>query len=255
MFRPVLSQGDLPPEGTTREDFALDMKAKVDQTNQFELAKDMAAFANSSGGTVLVGAVEDRAKGTLTRYLPFPESEANAVVKAYSLAVTQRCFPAPFIDVKAISKDAGFVVAVNVWPFPAQVVGVKIRADRADGFGGEAYFFPLRSGVDTVTIRSEHLPMFMLPELRRLAIMLDSIPPNERGFVDLASPSGHKSVGLKEVNILTNSFTVEWARDPTSPIKFSLPLDIVQHIWKDANGRWRIAVRDYDLLPDGSTNV
>jgi hypothetical protein len=45
----------LPLEGSSREGLALDVKARP-IADPFELGKDMAAFANASGGVILIGA-------------------------------------------------------------------------------------------------------------------------------------------------------------------------------------------------------
>ena len=58
-FKPVLSITDLPTVGTSREAFNYDFKCTVagtKPTTHAEMAKDVASFANASGGTILVGA-------------------------------------------------------------------------------------------------------------------------------------------------------------------------------------------------------
>lgn len=254
MFKPMQLPSDLPPVGAGREHFAFDMKAVGIPAKTFEMAKDMAAFANSTGGTILIGAVESRNSGTLESYRPMPESEANRLAKAFSEAAKDRCHPTPFIDPTVIACDNGFVVAVNVWPFPAQPVGVHVRADASDGFGGESFVFPLRSGIDTKFIRAEHLPMFMLPEVRRRAIMLDSIPAAARSGVVLESPTDARPVALVEIDLLANSFTVDWRR-AGQHIKFAMPIDAVRHVWRNANGEWRVAVQRYVLDGDGNVTI
>ena len=122
LFKPILVSPDLPAVGASRESGTFDFKAEQDPANQRELAKDVAAFANGLGGVVLVGAVEDKKRGTLSAYKPMARLEdAEALRKAYELAVTQRCVPKPVVDVVRIETvrpdhPAGHVVAVNVYP-------------------------------------------------------------------------------------------------------------------------------------------
>lgn|GEM_PF-6312139 len=129
-----------------------------------------------------------------------------------------------------------------------------LRGGDYGGFGGEAFVFPVRSGIDTKFIRAEHLPIFMLPEVRRRAIMLDSIPSTARRAVILDSESGPRMVALTEVDVLTNSFTVDWVR-AGQHFKFAMPIDAVRHVWRNANGEWRIAVQRYVLDAEGSVTL
>lgn len=157
MFEPIQVPADLPAIGAAREHFAFDMKSIGNAGRRFEMAKDMAAFANSTGGTILVGAVESKSTGNLESYRPMPEAEANELSKSFSEAAIQRCHPTPFIDPKVLPHGAGFLVAINVWRFPAQPVGVRVRGETGDGYGGDAFVFPMRSGIDTKFILPEHL--------------------------------------------------------------------------------------------------
>ena len=58
-YRPLTEPDDLPPEGplsnVAREKHDLEFKSEADRTSPWEHAKDIAAFANSLGGTILVG--------------------------------------------------------------------------------------------------------------------------------------------------------------------------------------------------------
>ncbi len=258
MFKPVLTAADLPPVGPTREDYAFDMKVASKGTKPFEMGKDVAAFANSFGGTILIGAEEDRKKGILVKYHPMSEAEANSTVSMFNAAVDNRCRPRPFIDPRSLPKDGGNVVAINVWPFPGQLVGVKIQGSITDGFAGDAFYFPIRSGTNNVPITPEQMPMFLIPEIRRFATMLDSIPQSERQSIELSDPeNARKDVTLKLVDMQTNSFTMEWKnpQNAGSPITFTMPMDHIRRVWKNYGGRWRIMVDGYQLLEDGSVNL
>ncbi|TQF16117.1 ATP-binding protein [Myxococcus llanfairpwllgwyngyllgogerychwyrndrobwllllantysiliogogogochensis] len=255
MFKPILTATDLPPIGATREHYSLDMKAVMDTSKRFEMAKDMAAFANSMGGTLLIGAVEDQATGTLAAYRPLSEFDAATTIKAYSETVINRCFPAPFIDSKSIPLNNGHIIAINIWAFPGQPVGVKTRADKIDGFGGDSYVFPVRSGVDTNFIRPDQLPMFMLPEVRRRAIMLESIPAMERSALKIVCGTVIRRVKLATVNHLANTFTVEWEKGNSPALTFTLPIDTIKYIWKNTDGTWKITTTKFIINDDGSTDI
>ncbi|NTX32818.1 ATP-binding protein [Myxococcus sp. CA033] len=254
MFKPILTPSDLLPTGTTREHYSLDLKSAIDLSKRFEMAKDMAAFANNIGGTLLIGAIEDPSSGTLQAYRPLSESDAAKTVKAYSETAIQRCYPTPFIDPKSIPLDIGHVVAINIWAFPSQPVGVKVRGDGADGFRGDSYVFPVRSGVDTNFIRPDQLPMFMLPEARRRAIMLESIPVDARRLINLSSGIDVLKVRLVEINHRESTFTIEWFMGSGTQIVV-LPIDIIKYVWKNADGIWKIRISRIIINSDGSADI
>lgn len=129
LFQPVTSPTQLPPAGHSAETYSFDIKQNIQKPfDSFELAKDVSAFANANGGVILVGAAEDRKRGTISRYLPLDEKGAKEIRDAYSTAVRDHCSPAPVINPVVLPKDGGHVVAVNVWPFPGQAVGVRQKS-------------------------------------------------------------------------------------------------------------------------------
>lgn len=227
----------------TAEGATLDFKALVPADwSPFRLARQVAAFANSVGGALLVGAKDEN--DALKEYRPLTESDAKDVEQRYDHAVKDRCSPKPFVKPERIPKDGGFVVAINVWPFPGQAIGVKIRADKnLDGSEVDAYVFPLRSGRSTAEILPEQLPMLMLPELRRVATLLSSVSEGERVEVHSDNPhSSAVSVNLKRVELLANTavFTVKPSANAMDEIR--VPLDRIETLWKD-HGCWRLIVR------------
>lgn len=115
----------------TAEGATIDFKAVLDpKWPGFRLARQVAAFANAIGGTLLIGAVEEPGTDRLGTYRPLSHDDAVAVEKRYGDAVKDLCSPKPLIDINAIQKDGGVVVAVNVWPFPGQAVGVRARVEQ-----------------------------------------------------------------------------------------------------------------------------
>ncbi len=153
----------LPEPGALETD-TLDFKGKMDRRDEKpdypELAKDIAAFANAHGGVILVGAYEDKPNGRLGVIKGLAsDADVKEVRDAYSKAATEFCSPSPVTDSKVIPHSSGKVIAVNVWPFPGQAVGV-----REEGY--ERWAFPWRSHIETKYLMPEQLPMLMIPELR-----------------------------------------------------------------------------------------
>jgi hypothetical protein len=160
----------LPKIGHVETD-TLDFKGALGRKNgkvdQFGLAKDLAAFANAQGGVILLGAYE--VNGSLSLLRGMPADEVRIVRDAYSDAAKDFCRPSPVHNAVVLPYTDGSLVAVNVWPFPGQAVGVRLDS------GGEHWCFPVRRGIDTPYLTPEQLPMLMLPELRRKLSLLRSI--------------------------------------------------------------------------------
>ena len=58
LFQPLAETSRLPDVGEGYERATLDLKLKGEVKKGFHLAKDVAAFANHLGGTLLIGAKE-----------------------------------------------------------------------------------------------------------------------------------------------------------------------------------------------------
>jgi hypothetical protein len=233
----------LPAIGDGYERATLDLKLRVDAKKGFHAAKDVAAFANHLGGTLLVGAQETN--GCVGKYEPLDEPTANASHAAISQAVRDRCSPRPLIDFVRRPHQAGIVLAVNVWPYIGQVIGVAVKCRKEhDGYGDDAYVFPVRVGVDSVYLLPEQLPMFMLPEVRRVVILLQRIPQGEPVRVRIGTyPEGAIfDASMGDVNELANAVIVFKDSKISNPRIF--PLDQVSTVVKDEHG-WLIVVRKY----------
>jgi hypothetical protein len=238
--RQIIAAADLPPPGTSRERLDVDFKERIDPSNPFELGKDLAAFANASGGVVLVGAKETN--NHLDRYTPLSEIDATETREAFAKAARDRCHPPPVVDPVVLPQGAGHVVAVNVLPFPGQPVGVWVECDKKkDGFGGRAYVFPVRVGIHTVFFRPEQLPMLIATDVRRVVSLLEGIPLRAQ-CVALVWPDAthpHWSCMVDQLNVNENSITV--VSDANQVL--ALPVDSIRSVWKDPHqGVWKIAV-------------
>jgi hypothetical protein len=246
LFKPITTPDDLPPVGASRESGTFDFKESQDPGNKQELAKDVAAFANSLGGIVLVGAVEDRKRGTLGLYKPIPQLlDAEALKQAYELAVTQRCVPPPMIDVVRIETPAslppGHLIAVNIYAAPRAPIGVRWN-------GAEAFAFPLRTATQTHWMTPTEIPMLMVPEIRRVALCLERIPLDQRSDVTIQHSNSAGSPMTQMANfrgvdpeLTTATFTSAVGPPATSTI----PLDRITSVWRKDETHWYIAVNGF----------
>jgi hypothetical protein len=259
LYKPFTTHAELPRAGDAFETSTFDMKQAIHprtiggktKFNKYELAKDVAMFANASGGTILVGAKEDGATGRLEAYYPLTAADAKALADAFEDAVKSRCYPRTTVDCAIIPYDTGVVLAVNVAPFPGQAVAVRVKGEKEDGHGGDAYVFPLRTGRDCSFITPEQLPMLMLPALRHAVIRLSQISQQfvagepERGLrsIDTGTPNKFSEYSINEAGS-----TVTFKMIPAGT-DVNVPLDFIGPVWRSALGPWIVQL--YGCLRGG----
>lgn len=252
LFKVFEQASDLPSAGTSREELSLDAKATYDPAKKFEMGKDVAAFANASGGALLIGAYEDSAK--LIQYKPLSSADAINIRQAFEEAIRDRCTPIPRVLPVQIPHLTGEVLAINVWPFPGQIVGVCREGNKRVASNG--FVFPIRTATQTDYLLPEQLPMLMLPDIRRIAILLDDIPMAERTDIKAHVAIGpHPQSCLpKELDAslisytqLSNNILIKVIRENPRGLgatqEFSLPLDAIKSVWKNDKGVWCIAIK------------
>lgn len=169
------------PPLETPESLTLEFKTEVSLGGGFEQAKDVAAMANAQGGTLLVGAVE--AGRRLVRFKPVAEAHAKDLSRAYEEAVRDRCVPPPVVAVEVLPCDGGHLVAVHVTP-SVYPVAVRLRKGEAaartgpssDAWSGDAWVYFLRVATQNKEVSPETLALAMSPDVRRITILLRSIP-------------------------------------------------------------------------------
>lgn len=245
MWNAIERDSELPAIGA-RETTQLDFKAKP-PTDRFEAAKDVAAFANADGGSLLIGAVGG---DHLAKYAPLTLEQAKETERIYDEAVRDRCSPAPVFSFAEVPKDGGFVVAVNVWPFPGQIVGVRIKKDEVRCGTSESQqegvlLLPLRVGTHTRTITPEQIPMFVDAHARRIAIALNQAVGHRALVFATKNRSENstyaESAAVMAVDLLGNSVTMGVGPE-TARSKITIPLDLVDAVCR-ADEVWHVFVR------------
>jgi hypothetical protein len=245
MFTPITTRLQVPEVGRGFEGMVLDLKAHpyaykpfknaVQEWNEFELAKDVAAFANRLGGAILIGAEQDTATGTCSSQTPF----APALAVEFEIALRDAlklCRPSPLVEIEVIPFDPNVMVVVNVWAFPGQVVAVEVAGDKErGGYGGTTYVFPIRALSHTNYLTPEQIPMLMIPDIRRTAILLSTLKKGDRitahPKIVVPEERGARAFNATFVSVdeMKNCLTVEVAL-PTGPIEAGLPLEDVS-VW------------------------
>lgn len=234
-FSPIVRAEQLPKVNDAIERAVMDFKGIDSRSgtydpDKFEMAKDIAAFANHLGGVIVIGAVEQG--GYLRRVPGITPENAKALRAAYSKAAKERCSPRVAIDFDDFASPVDSlrrVVVVNVSP-SLNLVGVRSLGQ------GESWAFPVRSGTDTDYLEPGELAMYMTPHLRRVAVMLARIPVD--GQMLVASPAGPPWVATfvscdEEENLLRIKNAAG------GPI--NIPLDRVISVYENAVGTWVVS--------------
>ncbi len=246
-YKPFLASGDLPQPGPVPEHLRFDMKLRVapqvlQGVQPSDLANDIAAFANTSGGVLLIGAAEGPT-GVLREYVPMDHSTAQQVVNAYGRARLE-CSPQPVVDARPVELPASqpqtlrYAVAVNCDPYLAPPIGVRMRGQS----GGEKWWsFPVRRGAETRHLRPEELGTIMEPRLRRLSLQLSTLLPSPMGTGRRVKFyfRGHTALGqIDRIDPEQASFVVQF---DTATNDTPIPLEAVRMIWT-ATGGTQIAI-------------
>lgn len=234
-YKPILDSSQLPPIGPLAEDLRFDMKLKVAGQigAEADLATDVAAFANTAGGVLLVGANEHPPNsGILGAYVPMRYAAAQEIGERLKRALAL-CSPKPIAEAKPIglTDGSGYVVAINCDPYAAPPIGV---AQPGQGGGEKWWAFPARRGRDTHNLRPEELATIMEPRLRRMLFMLDRLPKSDTTGLAIAR---FHSVSGTVATYFVVSIDVERSavllRSTQEPQEVFIPLDAVRMIWRE----------------------
>jgi hypothetical protein len=240
-FSPIRATADLPPPAgaTTRasESERCEFKQTYAPQNHREMAKDMAAFANAMGGAIIIGTTSDDAP---LGYPGLPPAFAETLSNEFDLTLRSDLSPKPLVErclVDSPLANGNVVLAINVDPYPDQVVGARD--------GGDSWRFPVRTGAQTTYRDPAMLPLFDARS-RRAAILLDRIPAgalvsvsfqNTAGVV--INPSGLKTfVGVDSgINVVKLE-----NRQQTPHVAEWYPLDQVLTVYLSAERVWRVKI-------------
>jgi hypothetical protein len=256
MTSPILTEQDFPAPGSTSEREDLDFKKTTSPQDTIEMAKDVAALANTAGGTVLVGA--ESSGNVLVGYPGIPESLAKQLAEAYEQAASQRCTPAPQVATKIIRRSQGdAVLAVNVVMSPFAPVGVNLNQQiPLARLLAHGWALPHRVGSHTAFLRPDQFGSLENMSTRRVAALLMGIPLAERPAVhirflirnDVRGKSSQDDARwpgeLTDVSLDRNVAT--FLAGPVTgnqPLPLVVPLDWVRTVWRDTRqGSWEVVL-------------
>ena len=239
------------PELGTRETAELDFKKTTSPADKIELAKDVAALANTLGGALLLGANAPLPGSILVSYPGIPEEYADILETAYEEAVRDYCVPKPRIDFErfVLSGRAEVVLAIYVWPAALPPVGVSVRQPNPGKLVDKAWCFPWRANSHTTYLQPDQFGSLLDMETRQIAALLAGIA--EADNVRIQSPAlgiqGQQPVLYGKLNrVLLDQNVAEFSAsirlgDATFPL--NLPLPWISTVWRDSREeRWEVVV-------------
>lgn len=250
MYRTIQSEKDLREAVHSRETWELDFKGFVKVSEWWELAKDIAAFANYLGGVILVGAEE--LESGLPNLVGLAGEAAGELREAYEKVARDKCLPRPLVNAVLIElsdQPDRWVLAVNVDPVPDQIVGAMHcgRNRLGEPIPSDAWRFPIRIGKDNISIPPDRLSMFIDPKTRRTAIRLSAIPVGATPQLVWRRPSNqssetpvHEEVSQLAIDLPANIFRARRVMQPQEVI--AVPLDDVETVWERTQNQWSIRV-------------
>jgi hypothetical protein len=264
------------------EKTVLDLKGHCDlsrPTQPFELAKDMAAFANALGGTVLVGASErsdtlGRKTGRIEAFVPLADEQA--IIKAATSAARDLCQPAITVEPEVIKltrdeqrtlvdkplQSVATLVALNVHPLVASPSGVA-ACDSTGMRIADAYRFPLRFLEGTKWLKPEELAFHMNSHERRIYLLLVRLPRDRDVLVwDKGQGSAFGAKRPTRIHDLDPERMIVKLEFGNDKLSVHVPITFVTAVWLDENDVWNIDVRGaintmrsrdaVRFVPDGS---
>jgi hypothetical protein len=250
-----------------------DLKQTYDLTDprtKFEIAKDIVAFANNIGGTILVGAIEGNGD-QVGRAVRFPGVATGPLIQAIDRAI-EMCLPVPVVAPEMVmlseqdqqrllgrpGSSSAELLAINVPPMLATPVGAPV-CDRNGNRIDHAFRFPIRRAEGTRYLRPEELVFHMNSRERQALLQLVALSPEERQAIRLWSHQmggGLKPPRDVEMTDIDPTKLVATFQAPLGHEKkmivATVPLAFVRAIWQDVDG-WHLSVEGsvFDLKSDG----
>lgn len=229
--------------GETSESIHWDYKQSFNPKKVEDLAIDLAAFANTFGGTLLIGVAEksDGAKKVASGFVPGINVEE--IRKTVHTHISEIISPKIDVQVVPIEVSGNLVVAINVEP-SINLVGVRLDKDR------QSFSFPYRTEFGNRFMTFEEVENRMADNKTRAMYL------KLKKYI----PSGGK-VNVYPAPIANNKieWRFEWIHNSENEIRLDqngyrsidIPISFIEEVW---NGRGGICLKLNERLYCGSPN-
>ncbi len=229
--------------GETSESIHWDYKQSFSPKKSEDFAIDLAAFANTFGGTLLIGVAEksDGVKKVASGFVPGINVEE--IRKTVHTHISEIISPKTDVQVVPIDISGNLIVAINVEP-SVNLVGVCLDKDR------RSFSFPYRTEFGNRFMTFEEVENRMADNKTRAMYL------KLKKYI----PSGGK-VNVYPAPIANNKieWRFEWIHNSENEIRLDqngyrsidIPISFIEEVW---NGRGGICLKLSERLYCGSPN-
>ncbi|MBR6123271.1 ATP-binding protein [Candidatus Saccharibacteria bacterium] len=229
--------------GETPEGIHWDYKQMFNSKEPADIAIDLAAFANTYGGTLLVGVAEKKINGLKVASGFAPNVDAEEIRKSIFTHILDLVSPKIDAQVVPIDVSGNMVVAINVEP-SVNLISVRSKKDP------HAYDFPYRTEYGNQFMIFEEVEKRMVDNKTRAMYLK----------LKKYLPSGGK-VNIYPAPIANNKieWRFEWIHNSENEIRLDqngyrsidIPISFIEEVW---NGRGGICLKLNERLYCGSPN-
>lgn len=227
LYRPINSREDfesLIQIGKTSESIHWDYKQQFNDEKKSEIAVDLAAFANTLGGTLLIGVSEKNIDGRKVANTLFNIDDFERIKKSVYTSILDLISPHIDVQVVPIKMDNVLIVAINVEP-SVNLVSVSQEKNR------HYYCFPYRTDFGNRFMAFDEVEKRMMDnKSRAIYLKLKKHIPSKGKVTIYPFPIGnYRAEWFAEWNSGFENEITLWRNDCRCII---VPLTYIDEVWK-----------------------
>ena len=229
--------------GETPEGIHWDYKQMLNHQEPADIAIDLAAFANTYGGTLLIGIAEKKINGLKVASNFVPNADAEEIRRLVNTRIHEIISPKIDVQVVQIEVSGNLIVAVNVEP-SANLVGVCLDKDR------RSFCFPYRTEYGNQYMIFEEVEKRMMDnKTRAMYLKLKKYFPTDEKVKIYPAPIANNKI----------EWRFEWINNSENEIRLNqngyrsivVPISFIDEVWNDRGG---ICLKLNERLYCGSPN-
>ena len=246
LYRPINSREDfesLIQIDKTSESIHWDYKQQFNDEKKSDIAIDLAAFANTLGGTLLIGVSEKNIDGRKVANSLFNVDDFEKIKKSVYTSIVDLMSPHIDIQVAPIKVDDVLIVAINVEP-SVNLVSVSQEKNR------HYYCFPYRTDFGNKYMAFEEVEKRMMDnKTRAMYLKLKKYFPTDGKVNVYPAPIANNKMEWRFERIYNSENEIRLDQDGYRSI--DIPISFIEEVW---NGRGGICIKLNSRLYCGSPN-
>lgn len=246
LYRPINSREDfesLIQIDKTSESIHWDYKQQFNDEKKSDIAIDLAAFANTLGGTLLIGVSEKNIDGRKVANSLFNVDDFEKIKKSVYTSIVDLMSPHIDIQVAPIKVDDVLIVAINVEP-SVNLVSVSQEKNR------HYYCFPYRTDFGNKYMAFEEVEKRMMDnKTRAMYLKLKKYFPTDGKVNVYPAPIANNKMEWRFEWIYNSENEIRLDQDGYRSI--DIPISFIEEVW---NGRGGICIKLNSRLYCGSPN-